>query len=293
MGKVVASSKKAYDPASRSLPPLFASFYQRMKRQRVYPLVVRWGKGKGSESTDTPALQIRPIIPGALVVPAELPLEPGLDATATFHVTPVALGRLSSARVEVLHQGRNVDALPLKMRVVRWSIARVLFLLAFLVPLLLIFTTGDHKLTSDKKKYRRLTAHEQKASEARRVPKAGSVGAIPGKKGAFPKKVDNAKGAGKEAANDNVALTAEYDPEPGEVLADHVNKLLPKIPSVSDSIAWAVGEGYQFVCDAMHDQPQLTFYGTFLLFLVLSMLLCSRGRGAVRGQPLVLPRAPA
>src|SRR5262245_13810557 len=91
-GKVVIPIKKAADsPAPGGegyLPALSVQYYKRLKRQRLYPLVVRWSRAEhvhvpaaGESST----VMVRPIIPGALVVPAELPLSAGQpDASATF-----------------------------------------------------------------------------------------------------------------------------------------------------------------------------------------------------------------
>src|SRR6516225_1659953 len=73
-----------------SVYDLRVSYYATMKPQRVYPLVVEVSRGPGSSDGPTGAtVTLRPVVPGALVAPAELPLEvsrPG--ARATFHVTP-------------------------------------------------------------------------------------------------------------------------------------------------------------------------------------------------------------
>ncbi len=102
-------------------------YYRRMKPQRVYSLVVEVPRGKGAVPRDAPSgmtVAGRPIVPGALVVPAEAPLEvsrPG--SRATFHVTPLARGRLSDAQVRIQHNGRTVQEVRTCMKATtqRWA----------------------------------------------------------------------------------------------------------------------------------------------------------------------------
>jgi hypothetical protein len=130
---------------------LQVSYYCTMKAQRVYPLVVEVPRGKGAVAAEAPTgivVLLRPVVPGALVAPAELPLEvsrPG--AQATFHVTPLARGRLPAARVRVLCDGRPVQELPARMVVKNQRLAWALLLLALVVPpLLAYYTNGEGQL---------------------------------------------------------------------------------------------------------------------------------------------------
>jgi len=289
--KVMTPGKKPFDSASRLLPSLVVRFNRSMKRQRVYPLIVSWSKDRGAEpGGEMPALVVRPIIPGAIVVPAEMFLGPTPAASASFYVTPLARGRLAAARVEALNQGRVVDTVPLKIKVVRWSLAQVLFVLAFLVPLVLIFTTRQHKLTGEKK-LRSSTEKEQKISaESLRAPQ--KLVAKKDKNGNPLKKNDKSKEAGEDASKESPRLTFEEYPKPGEVLSDILKAHLPKIDFVTDNVAEGLGQGYQFVCDAMQQQEQLCVYGTFVVLLALSILLSTSARGVARSEPLALARAP-
>jgi hypothetical protein len=266
-----------------------ARYYQRMKRQRVYPLVVCWGKRNSASDRPgaaLPELVVRPIVPGSLVVPAELPLESAPDATATFQVTPLALGRLRSAHVEVLHQGHIVSTLRLKMIVVRQLISWVLLALAVFVPLLLIFTTGHHKLTGEMKR-RPATENEKAAFQVRQGP-------APGAKNASPKAKVKVKDKAVKPAEDDtpMLMTHEYDPSPGEVLQDRLTEAVPAIPGITNNIIWGLGEGYQFVCDQVKDKPQLPLYigAGFLVMAFFSWLLHLSARRWVRGRPLVMSR---
>jgi len=257
-GKMVAPMHKASDPAARAdakvLPPLTVRYYQRMKRQRVYPMVVRWEKVEhphGAVPPATPTLVLRPVVPGAHVVPAELTLEPGqAPAAATFYVTPLALGRLPSARLEVFQQARHVKSIPLRIIVVRQLISWVLLALAILVPVLLILTTGDNELKSDKKRI--ATAEENKAA-----------------------KVDSHM----------------VKKKPGEVLGDHLYLGQAGVPGITDKAIKGLGDGYQYVCDTVHAYPQLGIYiGAGLLVLAfLSWFLHTSCRRSARWQPLALP----
>jgi hypothetical protein len=131
---------------ARDKPPEYkveVSYYSTMKPRRVYPLVVEVPRGKGALAVDAPTgivVALRPVVPGALVAPAELPLEvsrPG--ARATFHVTPLARGGLPGAGVRVFYDGRPVQELATPMRVKTQRPAWVLLFLALAVPALLCY----------------------------------------------------------------------------------------------------------------------------------------------------------
>jgi len=135
-------------PARRSSPgvegsqyDLRVSYYATMKPQRVYPLVVEVLRGAAA-ADDRPtgvSVTLRPVVAGALVAPAELPLEvsrPG--ARATFQVTPVAKGRLPEACVRVLHDGRQVQELRTRMTAKTQRTTWVLLLLALILPPLVV-----------------------------------------------------------------------------------------------------------------------------------------------------------
>jgi len=125
-------------------------YHRRMKPQRVYALVVEVPRGKGAVPRDAPSgmtVLVRPIVPGSLVVPAEAPLEvsrPG--ARATFHVTPLARGRLRDAQVRIHHNGRTVQEVPTCMKATTQRWAWILLLLALIAPPLLLHYTRDEPL---------------------------------------------------------------------------------------------------------------------------------------------------
>jgi hypothetical protein len=113
-----------------------------MRPQRVYPVVVRWKGGRGAETAPHP-VEVRLIGGGAQIVPSEATLDPSKpDKTATFYMTPLALGPLRGVRLEVVHQGRKVQEIPMSCKSVRQRGTLILLLLTFLVPWLL--TTFKH-----------------------------------------------------------------------------------------------------------------------------------------------------
>jgi hypothetical protein len=125
-------------------------YYRRMRLHRVYPTVVearpvRGGSGAGN-GPGSPVL-IRPLIPGALVVPGELALDanqPG--ARATFYVTPLAKGKLPGACVEVRRADTLVQEIRLGMRGVTQRLTWFLAVLTVLVPAFLLTVTRYHPL---------------------------------------------------------------------------------------------------------------------------------------------------
>ncbi len=294
-GKVVLATKKPAEPdvppPDILLPALVVHLYRSMKRQALYPLVVRWSRsdyGYGPVGGKNAAVVLRPVVPGALVVPTELLLNAGNpDASATFHVTPLARGRLTGARVEVLHQDRRVQSVGLPMKVYRLSPSALLLALAFLIPLWLIMTSGSNKLTAPNK-LRKPTEAEKKSFEAKLSPTLvpGNPTSVVGKKDATGDKTDNGKG--KKAVDFTLPMTVSYTPSPGEVLQDRLTVLLPSIPGLTPALIGLVSGAYQLQCDIMDKAGQFAVYGIFLLLLVASILLYSSGRTSVRSQPVPL-----
>lgn len=296
-GQAVMPIKKTAEPVSPRgdalLPALVVHFYQHMKRQALYPLVVRWSRGDYGYvpvAGENAAVVVRPVIPGALIVPTELLLNAAnLDASATFHVTPLARGRLAGARVEVLHHDKRIQSLPLPMRVFRLSPSAVLLALAFLIPLFLLLTAGPNKLTGANKR-RAPTEAEKKSFEARLsttlVP--GNPTSVVGKKDKTEDKKDAAngkgKGAGQKGVDPTLPMTVSYTPSPGEVLMDRLSGVLPSIPMITPGLIGLVSGAYQLECDVMDNWPQFAVYGTFVLLVVASILLYSSGRTTARSQ---------
>src|SRR5260370_22714964 len=93
--------RTAAAPARGGLPLQFR-YYAIMKPQRVYALVVEMPKKKGGEVKGGGPVVVRPIIPGALVVPPEQRFDTSEAGNQIpFPVTPLARRRLPRARVEV------------------------------------------------------------------------------------------------------------------------------------------------------------------------------------------------
>jgi hypothetical protein len=126
-----------------SLPRLLVRYSARMKLRRLYPLSVGWKPVKGAAvdalSPGSVALVVRPIIPGALVVPAEQTIDPTRpEHPAMFSVTLLGRGRMRGASVEVLQKGRKVQELPLHLKTGGSFLLRALVVLTLVVPLLLL-----------------------------------------------------------------------------------------------------------------------------------------------------------
>ncbi|HXG10665.1 MAG TPA: hypothetical protein VNK04_12985 [Gemmataceae bacterium] len=156
MKDTAASKAKSPRPGPQSAIPVASAagqlerqfkvrYYCCMKPQRVYPLTVEVQAGRSGPSAgpSTPIL-VRPVIPGALVTPAEQRLDatqPG--ARATFQITPLARRRLPEARVEVLQHGQVADRIGLRMKSVTQFRTWVLAALTLLVPWFLLMITTD------------------------------------------------------------------------------------------------------------------------------------------------------
>jgi hypothetical protein len=234
------------DPA-RDRPPeytLEASWYCTMKPRRVYPLVVRVPPGRDSVPLDSPSgvmLTLRPVVPGALVTPAVLHLEvsrPG--AQATFHVTPLARGRLPAARVIVLCGSRPVHELPVRMTARTQRAAWLLLLLALVVPALLVRYTYP-----------------------RFEPLRGQV--------ADTRQVESKNAAGEPEVRTEVWFRPG---SPGEVLHDRVRTgLSAALPEFSgsrrfcDGVGRGLGAVYEFLCQTADNLHPPFWLGMLLLTL--------------------------
>jgi hypothetical protein len=117
--------------------PVLVRYFGRMRIQRVYPLAVEMAQADGRKEGEAGSLPtvLRPIIPGALVVPAEEQMDASAQGNrVVFHVTPLARRRLTDARIEVRQTGRPVQEIALDMRVTSQRLAWLLLALAVLIP---------------------------------------------------------------------------------------------------------------------------------------------------------------
>ncbi len=125
--------------SAAGFPALKVQFFRRMKLNRVYPLTVAWSE-KPKSLGAVKNVTVRLIGAGAQIVPSEQALDATRpDLKATFFVTPLAMGWLRAQRIEVLVHGRKVQEIPLASKVVCQCWSAFWFILAALVPILLIW----------------------------------------------------------------------------------------------------------------------------------------------------------
>ena len=261
-GNVVATTRESVArpaPAATDVR-VVAKFYRRMKPQRVFPLVVEL---QGTAGGSSGPVFIHPFIPGAHVVPAEQTLDPAASKSkATFYVTPHAKGTLRGARLDVFHQGRLVQELPLTMRTATQRLTWVLALLTVLVPALLLYFTVYHPLKGYKFATRAVPLEAAPAAgepEKLNQPPKEDDGPAKGKDGDLAEAeeeaeddlsarllVQNRGGAGKkepsgaqkpsggrggapgDAAPLNYRLqSVQFPQDPGEVLEEQINRHVP------------------------------------------------------------------
>jgi hypothetical protein len=283
---------------------LRVSYYATMKPQRVYPLVVEVVPGKAAAPAAAAGgvgVTLRPVVPGALVAPAELPLDvsrPG--ARATFHVTPVAKGRLPEACVRVLHDGRQVQELRTRMTAKTQRMTWVLLLLAVVLPPLLAHWAITDPLHGRVPiKSRRALVQEARAKEAAEKAKEAEEGDKP----AGPPK----GGFGPPPLPPPPPLDAKNDPDkglrpgkPGEIVEYRVDKTLraalPNFPysdEVIGGVAMAAGFPYDALCDWSEDLYLPCWLAVGLLVLAIgSWSLHRPTRVRIKGS-VALPQVAA
>jgi hypothetical protein len=117
--------------------------YTQMNPGRTFPLLVIISAGRVervvmrevaqveseqsfSVTRESPFVRIEPVIPGCAVAPTSIELDCTAElAEARFHVTPIVEGEVPEARVEVRHEGRLIDNVPIPTRVAKQTVAKV------------------------------------------------------------------------------------------------------------------------------------------------------------------------
>jgi hypothetical protein len=173
-GPVSDGQGKAGRPptGSETLPfDLGASFYRQMKPQRLYPLIVRLRENKKRPQSMAGPLHLRPVIPGAIVTPADYTLDESHSQTnPPFFITPLARGRLENARVEVYDQGRLVGTIALPMKAVTQCLTWVLLCLTFAIPYAAYWIATQTNLTRAGTKLERNTRKDREMNPANEPP---------------------------------------------------------------------------------------------------------------------------
>jgi len=118
-------------------------YFEKMYPHHNYPLMVILSQRKIQEilikrvaqvssqqrlsiKQDNPILHIRPIVPGCLIHPSEQSLDvtPKL-AQARFWITPLILGKIEEASVEISYEGRVIDRISIPIRVGKQTMAKL------------------------------------------------------------------------------------------------------------------------------------------------------------------------
>jgi hypothetical protein len=260
-----------------------------MHPQRAYALKVTWEDKPVSRDKSFPFVVVRPIIPGALVTPAEQTLDTSTaEAEADFYVTPLARGRLRGARVEVLPaQGGRVDV-PLSMKVVRQRLTKVLLLLTFLLPALVLYIVRYNRLEGEIARPKFTAAGPAGAGQR---PDGQNP---PGGANQPPRR--GGQQGGSAPPQEVVRQVERIRGEPGELLTEEIKAIVPAIPYVRDPVAVGLGDAYQFLVTMDPGQgPGVYFHfwlGVVLLGLTgISWFLHLSMRGTKRSEPIPVPRA--
>src|SRR5262249_28242860 len=94
---------------------LRVAYAPRMRGRRVHPIHVQLARPQiviASPLMAAEPLCVRPVLPGCHVMPEQVHVNLGDDATATFWVTPLAHGELRNPRLETLWAGERLPDCP-------------------------------------------------------------------------------------------------------------------------------------------------------------------------------------
>jgi hypothetical protein len=306
-----ASAARQDSPHAKTAPiQLNFRFYSAMKPQRVYPLTVELPRGAaGKASTSAAPLVVKPVIAGAVVTPAEqtLDLTPS-GGHVTFQVTPLAKGRLPEARVDVTQHGRLVERVRMLMRGRTQCATWVLFLLALIIPSVMVYFTSIAPLHGEvpilKKKAD--VAGGGKADESRppagpprrnQPPQAGGeppVGGLPAG--------DPPADAAQESAAEPIIEVKMRGGSNGDVFQYRISPVIrnnsPEIPWVIDTkgpyavdgpkdglewALWGLGQAYEFLCAGAHSlYPSFWCAAALLALTAISLVARRTVRATIR-----------
>ncbi len=323
-----AAPREAAAPARRAVETtelrVVARYYRRMKPQRVYDLVVEL---QGAGTSAASPVFVNPVIPGALVTPAEQTLDPMVAGSkATFHVTPLARGTLRGARLDVFQEIR------LGIRCVTQRLTWVLAALTVLVPAFLLYFTAGEPMVRVVKKFhevpkaqagkpgveqlknppKELTGplKEGEEEELQEDEQLAQKGQEPPKGDPQPKPKQSGRGRGSAPPPGDAADPAQPQAELviiqqnlflGDALAWEIEQHMPssvRMPWQGDDdpplelptkhLAWGVGQVYTHAHELKKDHLSFWVGLTFLVLTVISAIAHRAAGKRQRGRPLLL-----
>jgi hypothetical protein len=262
--------------------PVIVKYYSRMRMQRVFPLTVdlqATGALRGR-------VQVRPIIPGALVTPGIREVELGEGgSTLKFSVTPMAWGPLPHARLGLFQNGRHLGNVAIPMKGVRQVDTWLFLLLALLVPAAILFFTGHLDWSRSKGE----KAHDGPVlmSHAADTPNAKDETApIPAEiqkradamAGAFrtPAKAEDTKPPSPAGEKSDETASKKLSGSVERVIVHEV----PEFEGITRSVAVEIQDCYE-IFQRIEKQHRLSLYigGAFLALALISWLMNRSARG--------------
>ncbi|MEK7485610.1 MAG: tetratricopeptide repeat protein [Planctomycetota bacterium] len=151
---VPSSNKLTSSPEEKLTRQNTVRYFRQMYPFHTYPVRVLISDGKVQEvqikgmvqatgntpfslNATQPIVTIRPIFPGALIVPDYLDIDVTQPSTqAEFWITPQTEGHIKEARVEIYYQGKCLDRVPTPYTVSKHTLAKASLFCSFLFPVL-------------------------------------------------------------------------------------------------------------------------------------------------------------
>ncbi len=137
--KTTVFYRKQMNPLTRNKLSVVLStlkIFEQLKLQTVVPADRVGGEQTLKIRELSPFIQVQPIFPGCICVPAEIPLDARKDSdTADFHITPLATGPIMDACVRIYYEGKLVDTIQTPTKVVNQTPAKISVLAAVFFPI--------------------------------------------------------------------------------------------------------------------------------------------------------------
>jgi hypothetical protein len=229
---------------------VIVNYFRRMRLNRVFPMVVELKPIMDKQAMTSPSpVQIRPVVPGALLTPDQREVQPGkMDTACTFYVTPLARGRLRDARLRLYQDGRVIQEVQLPMKGVRQRLTWVLLALTILLPCMLHYFTISVDLSASAANAKAAQAAAEQQPQNMRMPKADEMRQDLVAERYSGHKLQTRPSSVPQPQPGFIEKEIENNvPEPGKYIAEFFGQSSPVLLEIRKPAAHGIQEAYQFL----------------------------------------------
>lgn len=270
------------------------NYYSQMRVQKVFPLSVDLHSIPGSL---TGRVQVRPVIPGALVTPGIREVDLGPDGSSlNFSVAAMACGQLKHAQLAIFQDGHHKGNVALEMKGVRQLDSWIFVLFAAVLPALIYFFTThlDWSRSANVPRAMVLPARMPHASDTpvssnatnqrppgRGMQPPGGAGP-PANRGAAPGGPPAQPNDGAELEKPGASKTQEPPPQLTGAVERSIAAEVPEFHGISRSVAVQMQDCYEILHNIEKSNRISLYIGLGFLALALISAFMNRTKRTQR-----------